>query len=69
MIKPMIQIHNSQTDEVILREMTEIEIEQASQRRAQKEAEAEADAAKALAKSALLEKLGITEEEARLLLS
>jgi hypothetical protein len=69
MTKPTIRIHNSQTDEVIDREMTaaefaKYEADQADQ--AIKEAEAEA---KATAKAALLAKLGITAEEATLLLS
>jgi hypothetical protein len=69
MTKPMIRIHNSQTDEVIDREMTtaefaKYEAEQAEQ--AIKESESEA---KATAKTALLKKLGINAEEAALLLS
>jgi hypothetical protein len=68
MAKPMIRIHNIETDEVIDREMTnaefaQYEAEQAEQ--AAKQAEAEA---KATARKALLTRLGITEEEARILL-
>lgn len=60
---------NATTGEVIQREMTAEEIAQdlAYQKEAA-EREAEA-AAKAAEKAALLEKLGITEEEAKLLLS
>ena len=69
MSKPLIRIHNTETDEVIDREMsnaefTQYEADQAAQ--AAKQAEAEA---KATAKAALLAQLGITEEQAKLLLS
>ena len=69
MTKPMIRIHNSETNEVIDREMNDAEFaayeaEQAAQASAQAEAEA-----KATAKAALLAQLGITEEQAKLLLS
>jgi len=68
MAKPMIRIHNTQTDEVIDREMNDqefaaYEAEQAAE--ATRKAEAEA---KATAKAALLTRLGITAEEAQLLL-
>lgn len=69
MTKPMVRIHDLVTDEVIDREMTDAEFaiyetEQAKHAAAQTEA-----AAKAHEKSALLAKLGITEDEAKLLLS
>ena len=69
MTKPMVRIHNTETDEIIDREMTnaefaQYEAEQAEQ--AAKQAEAEA---KATAKAALLTQLGITAEQAKLLLS
>ena len=69
MTKPMIKIHNIETNEVIDREMNDAEFaqyqaDQAAQ--AAKQAEAEA---KATAKAALLAQLGITEEQAKLLLS
>ncbi len=65
----MIRIHNTQTDEVIDREMNDqefaaYEANQAAE--AAKQAEAEA---KATAKAAVLAQLGITEEQAKLLLS
>ena len=69
MTRPMIRIHNAETDEVIDREMTAAEVKQYEIGQAAqfaKEAEIEA---KAIAKSVLLEKLGITEDEAKLLLS
>ena len=69
MTKPTIRIHNTETDEVIDREMTdaeyaafqaEQELQLAKKAKAQ---QAEAD------KAALLAKLGITADEAKLLLS
>ena len=65
----MIRIHNIETDEIIDREMTAAEFKQyeADQKtQATREIEAEA---KAQAKAALLAQLGITEEQAKLLLS
>ena len=69
---PEITIHNTQTGEVITRPMNEDELAQleidkanAKIQAAAKQAEAEA---KATAKAALLERLGITAEEAQLLL-
>ena len=69
MTKPMIRIHDLATDEVIDREMNDAEFavyeaEQAAQAAAQAEAQA-----KATAKAALLTRLGITEEQAKLLFS
>jgi hypothetical protein len=68
MTRPLIKLHNTETNEVIEREMNaaeyaQYELDQAEQ--AIKLAEAEAKAAQ---KAALLERLGITEAEARLLL-
>jgi hypothetical protein len=69
MNKPIIRIHNSQTDEVIDREMNDDEFAQyEADKAAQAIAQAEAEA-KATAKAALLSKLGISEDEAKLLLS
>ncbi len=68
MTNPLITIHNVETDEIIQREMTpdEFEIYQMEQK-----AEADRKAAKLKAesdKAALLDKLGITEDEVKLLL-
>jgi hypothetical protein len=68
MTKPMMRIHNTETDEVIDREMTDEEYavysaEQelyANEKLASEKAKAD--------KAALLDKLGITAEEAALLL-
>jgi hypothetical protein len=69
MTRPMVRIHNIETDEIIDREMNDAEYakyqaDQAAEVIRQAEAEA-----KATAKTALLSKLGITAEEAALLLS
>jgi hypothetical protein len=69
MSKPLIRIHNIETDEIIDREMTDAEFAEFEAKLAKEQAEAQAKADEQAAKSALLEKLGITEEEARLLLS
>jgi len=66
--KPMVRIHNAETNEVIDREMTDYEF-------AQYEADKAADAdkkteaeAKATARQAILDRLGLTAEEAALIL-
>ena len=64
-----IKIHNVETGEVIEREMNAEELAQWEADRVKAEAEAQAKAEAAAAKAALLEKLGITQEEAKLLLS
>jgi hypothetical protein len=69
MTKPTIRIHNLETNEVIDREMNDAEfaqheIDKANAQVAKSEAEA-----KATARAVLLKRLGVTEEEARLLLS
>ena len=69
MTKLMVRIHNLATNEVTDREMTNEEFvvyEAEQQTSAAQQSEAEA---KAKAKAALLDKLGITAEEAQLLLS
>ena len=69
MSKPIIRIHNTETDEVIDREMNNAEFAKYEANNAmQAAAQAEADA-KATAKAALLAQLGITAEQAKLLLS
>jgi hypothetical protein len=64
-----IKIHNIETGEVIEREMNAEELDQWEADKAAAEAQAQAVAEAAATKAALLEKLGITEEEAKLLLS
>ena len=69
MTKPTVRIHNSETGEVIDRDMTDAEFkayqdDRAAIAAAESEAQAKADA-----KAALLVKLGITADEAALLLA
>jgi hypothetical protein len=68
MTNPMVRIHNVDTDEIIDREMTDKELEQHAIDQQAVEAEAAKLASKAEAKAALLERLGITADEAALLL-
>lgn len=68
MTNPMIRIHNTETDEIIDREMTDEEFA-TYQETIKEDVEEQADLAeRATAKAALLERLGITEDEAKLLL-
>ena len=68
MTKPMVRIHNISTDEVIDREMNDAEFAQYEADQAAAAAQAAAEEAKAAEKAALLERLGITADEAKLLL-
>jgi len=68
MTRPIIRIHDLSTDEVIDREMNDAEFAQHQVDQAVAAAEAAAEAAKAAEKTALLERLGITADEAKLLL-
>jgi crotonobetainyl-CoA:carnitine CoA-transferase CaiB-like acyl-CoA transferase len=66
--RPMVRIHNAETNEVIDREMNDVEFEA---HQAQQEANKIADAAKAKAeadKAALLARLGLTEDELKTIL-
>ena len=65
----IVRIHNSETNEVNDREMTSEEVTQWENKKAEIKAAAEAEATKAAEKAALLAKLGITADEAKLLLS
>ena len=60
--------HNVLTNEVIERDATKAELDQRKIDQADEAVKAEAHAEKAAAKIALLERLGITEDEAKLLL-
>lgn len=64
-----IKIHNVETGEITERDMTAEEFAIWKAGNAEAEAEQKAKAQAAAAKAALLEKLGITEDEAKLLLS
>ena len=65
---PQVAEHNSITGETIVREMTDAEYAQYQLDQAEAEAREEAAIAKAIAREALLDKIGITAEEAQLLL-
>lgn len=69
MTKPMIKLVNAETGEEIIREMNAEELKQWDKDIAEAKAAKEAEATKAAEKAALLSKLGITEDEAKLLLS
>lgn len=69
MTKPMIVIHNATTGEVIEREMNAEELEQLEIDKTQAVVKAQIQAQIATKRQALLDKLGITEDEAKLLLS
>jgi hypothetical protein len=68
MTKPMVRIHDTETDEVIDREMTaaEYKVYQADQAEAEKR-KAEADA-KETAKAAILDRIGLTADELKTIL-
>ena len=68
MSKPTIRIHDMETGEVIDRVMTNAEHAAWLEQQAAVEAQAEAQAAQAAAKEALLDRLGITADEARMLI-
>ena len=65
----MIIEHNVTTGEIIKREMNEQELAQSAKDQANEATRQEAEAQKAADKAALLTKLGITDDEAKLLLS
>jgi hypothetical protein len=69
MTNPTIKIHNLETGEIIEREMNVQELAQFEAEQVENQIEKEVIATKVAEKAALLEKLGITAEEAKLLLS
>jgi hypothetical protein len=69
MSRPIVKIHDLQNNEFIEREMNDTEFAQWEADQAAAEAEATAKAEKVAKRQTLLNKLGITEEEAKLLLS
>jgi hypothetical protein len=69
MTRPLVRIHNTETDEVIDREMNDAEYAEYKADKAKHEAITADAEAKATAKAALLDRLGISEDEAKLLLS
>ncbi len=68
MKRPTVRIHNIELDEIIDREMNDTEFADYQARQLEKDAEQAEAEAKATQKAALLDRLGITEDEARLLL-
>jgi len=68
MTRPMVRIHDLATDTVVDREMNDAEFAVYEADQAAAAEKAEAEAAKAAEKAALLERLGITADEAKLLL-
>lgn len=69
MTNPIIKIVNAETGEEIEREMTKAEADQYAKDQAEVKAATEAKAKADADKAALLAKLGISEDEAKLLLS
>jgi len=69
MTTPQVKIVNAETGEEILRDMNEAELTQLAKDVAQREAIEAAEAKAEADKAALLAKLGITADEAKLLLS
>lgn len=68
MTNPTITIHNVETGEIIERQMNTEELAQWEADKAKAEAHAQAQEEAAAQRQALLDKLGITEDEAKLLL-
>ena len=68
MTKPIIRIHNIETGEIIDREMTQSEFQAYELDQAKIAEDKATQAAKETAKADLLARLGITEDEAKLLL-
>ena len=68
MTKPIIRIHDLSTNKIVDREMNDEEFAQYEADKAAQTEQAAAEAAKATEKAALLARLGITQEEAQLLL-
>ena len=68
MSKPKVRIHDMATGEVIDRVMTDAEHSEWQAQQAEAEAQAEASAAKVAARQAVLDKLGLTANEAAALL-
>ena len=66
---PQVKDHNQETDEVIIRDMTEIELTEYEAFQVSAAQAIEDAKAAEIAKAALLARLGITAEEATLLLS
>ena len=68
MTNPMIKLHNAETGEVIEREMSADELAQLETDKANRVARLAAEAKAATDKKTLLDKIGLTSDEAALLL-
>lgn len=68
MTRPLVSFYDAATGKDTTREMNDAEFAEWQERIAAEEAEAAALAAKEVARAALLDKLGITADEAKLLL-
>ena len=68
MSRPTIRIHNIETDTVIDREMNDAEFAQYEADQATAAEKIAAESVKAAARQTILDRLGLTEEEAKLLL-
>lgn len=68
MSKPLIRIHNLENDEIVDREMNDEEFAEYQAKLKAIAEEQEEINAKAAARQAILDRLGLTEEEAKLLL-
>jgi hypothetical protein len=68
MTRPMIRIHNIETDEIIDREMNDAEFAQYEADQAIAQAAAEAKTKAEADKAALLARLGLTEDELKTIL-
>jgi hypothetical protein len=68
MTKPMVRIHNADTNEVVDREMTDQEFKQYEADQVIVAAYAVESETKVAARQAILERLGITAEEAQLII-
>ena len=68
MTRPMIRIHNVEANEIIDREMNDVEFAQYEADQAELAAKEQAITEQAATKAALLARLSITQEEANLLI-
>lgn len=68
MTKPNVLIHNTETNEIIERPMTKEEFDAYKAKQELDDAKAAEADAKAIEKAALLDRLGLTADEAKLLL-
>jgi hypothetical protein len=66
--RPMVRIHNLETDEIIDREMNDAEFAQWQESQAIEKTAAEAKAKAEADKAALLARLGLTEDELKTIL-